>query len=312
MIENLEENKRGINSKDNFITYLNSNDDMQTLSLQKLLEYQNETFRVKPDQHLLSADEAVSFVNERGFIYFWPIKGVRFPSLWGAVAGERPVPNEHDDPGHITWEWKDRLLSQRRWYYGKILRKRATIISLKYAPHFYALSENYGSPEEDYLTLYEQGLLTQEARLVYETLLREGPLNTVALHKAAHFTSRESDGRFNKAITDLQADFKIMPIGVARAGAWNYAFIYEITARYHPELLDLAQQIGENQARLELTKLYFLSLGAASQADLRRLFGWRPQLIHRAINSLIQSGVLIDGIEIEGQAGEYLALPELL
>lgn len=285
---------------------------MSTIPQHRLLEYQNNTFRFKPGQRISSPDEAVNYVNERGFIFFWPINGMRLPSLWGAVAGDRPVPNEHDDPGHITWDWKDRLLSQRRWYYAKVLRKKATIISLAYAPHFYALSENYGSPEEDYLTLYEQGRLTQEARLVYETILREGPLDTVALRKAAHMTSRESDARFNKAITDLQADFKIMPIGVARAGAWNYAFIYEITARYHPELLDQAHVIGENNARVELARLYITSLGAASQKDIERLFRWRPQPILRCLDALVQTGILVGEIGIENQPGEFYALPELI
>ena len=259
-----------------------------------------------------NAEEAVGFVHERGFIYFWPIKGVLLPSLWGAVAGDRPVADQHDDPGHITWGWKDGLLGQRRWYYAKVLRKKATIISLEYAPHFYALSENYGSPEEDYLTLYEQGLLTQEARQVYEALLQEGPLNTVALRKAARLTSRESDGRFNKAITDLQADFKVMPVGVARAGAWNYAFIYEITARHHPELLDQAQEIGENLARQTLAELYFRSLGAATQKDLGRLFGWRPIQTQRSITASVQAGNLVGGVEIENQPGEYFCVPGLV
>ena len=52
------------------------------------------------------------------------------PSLWVAVAGDRPVPDEHDDPGHVTWGWKDGLLGKRRWYYGRVLRKRNTFISL--------------------------------------------------------------------------------------------------------------------------------------------------------------------------------------
>jgi hypothetical protein len=285
---------------------------MGTISWQRIQEYQRDTFRYKPGQRLRNVEEAVSFVSERGFIFFWPIHKVCLPSLWGAVAGNRPVPNAHDDAGHITWEWKDSLLNQRRWYYAKVLRKKATIISLEYAPHFYALSENYGSPEEDYLTLYEQGRLSQESRQVYETILREGPLDTVALRKAARLTGRESDSRFTKAITDLQADFKIMPIGVARAGAWNYAFIYEITARYYPELIVFAQHIGENQARQALASLYFRSLGAASQKDLERLFNWRPQHTLHSLNSLVQAGTLVGGIKFENQPGEYFALPELL
>ena len=29
---------------------------------------------------------AVKFVDARGYTFFWPIKGVEFPSLWTAVA----------------------------------------------------------------------------------------------------------------------------------------------------------------------------------------------------------------------------------
>ncbi len=285
---------------------------MPTLTQQRLDEYQFDTFRLLPGRRLHSAADAVAYVNERGFIYFWPITGIHLPSLWTAAAGDRPVADQHDDPGHVTWGWKDGMLGQRCWYYAKVLRKKATLISLEFAPHFYALSENYGSPEEDYLTLYEQGHLTQEARQVYETLLQEGPLDTVALRKAARLASRESDSRFNRAITDLQADFKVMPIGVARAGAWNYAFIYEITARYHPELLDQAQQIGENQARQTLAELYFRSVGAATQRDLIRLFGWRPAQAARSLDALAQAGVLVHGVVVEGQSGEHIGLATLL
>jgi len=61
-------------------------------------------------------EEAIRYVNERGFIYFWPINGILLPSLWEAVSGDRPVPNEHDDPGHVTWGWKDSLLGKHVWY----------------------------------------------------------------------------------------------------------------------------------------------------------------------------------------------------
>lgn len=194
---------------------------MPTISSQHLQQYREKTFRLRANLHLHSKEEAIDYVNERGFIFFWPIKGVVFPNLWQAVAGDRPVADQHDDPGHITWGWKDSLLGQRQWYYAKILRKKATIIALHTAPYFYALSENYGAPEDDYLTLYEQGKLTLEARQIYETLLNEGPLDTIALRKAIRMTNRVSDSRFNRAIADLQADFKVLPVGVARAGAWN-------------------------------------------------------------------------------------------
>src|SRR5512139_1191079 len=137
------------------------------ISAKMLENYRARTYCSLPGTRLHSKEAAIDFVNRRGFVYFWPINEVVMPSLWAAVAGDRPVADAHDDPGHVTWGWKDELLSSRVWYYAKVLRKRATMISLEMAPYFYALTDNYGSPEEDYLTLYQQGRITQEAKAVF-------------------------------------------------------------------------------------------------------------------------------------------------
>ena len=284
---------------------------MSTLPFEHIRSYRARTFGLLPGRRLTSQEEAITYVNERGFIFFWPITGVTLPNLWTATSGDRPVADSHDDPGHVTWGWKDGLLGQRRWYYAKILRKKATIIALDVAPYFYALSENYGSPEDDYLTLYEQGRLTLEAKVMYEALIDKGPLDTVALRRAIRMTSQESDSRFNRALTDLQADFKILPIGVADAGAWHYAFIYDIVARHYPELPDQAHPIRENEARLKLAELYFRSLGAAQISELARLFGWPPADVNRAVQALEEAGIVIRGLEVENWLGEWVGLSEL-
>ncbi len=126
---------------------------MLTIPPDRIQAYRDRTFRLTAELRLQARDEAVQFVKERGFVYFWPISGIVFPSLWAAVAGDRPVADAHDDPGHVTWGWKDALLGGSAWYYAKVLRKKATMISFDLLPSFYALSENYGAYEEDYLTL---------------------------------------------------------------------------------------------------------------------------------------------------------------
>jgi len=274
--------------------------------------YRLRTFRLLPGQRLKSPQEAVEFVNERGFVYFWPITGVTLPSLWSAVAGDRPVADAHDDPGHITWGWKDERLGGKDWYYAKVLRKKATMISFEIAPYFYALTENYGAPEEDYLTLYEQGRLTQESKTVYEALLDEGPLDTVALRRVAHMSSPSSEGRFNRAITDLQADFKVVPVAVTQAGAWHYAFAYDIVARHYPDLPEQAHAIQENQARQKLAERYLRSVGAAQIRDLTRLFGWRLAEAEQAVSRLAGQGILRTGLQLEKQPGEWIVLAELV
>lgn len=282
---------------------------MPSIDPKRLQSYRHETFRLGRTKRLFSQSQARKYVDERGFIYFWPVKGIDLPSLWTAVAGDRPVADAHDDPGHVTWGWKDSALPKRIWYYAKVLRRRATIISLDLAPHFYALTDNYGSPEEDHLIAYEEGRLTLAAKNIYEALLSQGALDSISLRKAAHMTSAK-ESEWNRALEDLQMDFKILPVGVAQAGAWKYAFIYEVTARHYPELPEQARHISEAAARARLLERYFASVGAAQAKDVNKLFGWSPELTQRALRGMIESGSL-RAAEHPEHAGEWLARPEV-
>ena len=234
------------------------------------------------------------------------------PSLWAAVAGNRPVANSHDDPGHITWGWKDESLGKRCWYYGKILRKKATMIDLAVAPYFYALSENYGDPEEDVLIQYHEGHLTQEAKSIFEAILDNGPLDTIAIRRITRMTSKESNSRFDRAIALLQSNFKILPVGISDAGAWRYAFIYDLVHRYFPEIPAAARKISERAAREKLTELYFLSIGAAQLRDITRLFQWQKPEATRVLQNLVAADKIISNLENDQHAGEWFALPKLV
>mgnify|MGYP006285586423 CR=1 FL=1 len=283
---------------------------MPTLNLDRLQAHRATTYRL--NRPVRSEDEAVTFVNERGFIFFWPIKGAELPSLWVAVAGDRPVPNEHDDPGHVTWRWKDALLDKRRWYYAKVLRRKATMISLELAPCFYALSRNYGDPESDYLQQYMDGALSREAKLIYEALLREGPLHTVALRKATRMAGKKRNYRFNRGLAELQTDFKILPVGTAEAGAWRYAYVYDCVHRHFPALPSKARPIGLRDARETLARRYFASVGAAQRRDVRKIFWWDTPQLEQTLNRLIEAGFVQAGLIHPTYSGEWLALTELV
>lgn len=286
------------------------NPPMPSIDLKKLNTHRTRTFNLPPSKRVSTPAQALTFINKRGFVYFWPIKGIDLPNLWTAVAGDRPVADQHDDPGHITWGWKDNALDKKIWYYAKILRKKATMISLDIAPYFYALSENYGSPEDDYLLAYEEGQLSQAAKLVYETLLKEGSLNTIDLRRAAKLANAK-DSEFNKALEVLQADFKILPVGVSEAGAWKYSFIYEIVPRHYPDLPEQAHHIKQSEARRKLVELFFESVGAAPEGDLNKLFRWKKELTAHTISSLVEKRTLVESKHPK-QKGKWLALPKLV
>jgi len=285
---------------------------MSSLDIKRLNSLRARTFRLTRSLRITTPARALEFVDERGFTFFWPVKGIALPSLWTAVAGDRPVADEHDDPGHVTWGWKDSSLDKHIWYYGKILRRKGTFVSLKVVPYFYALSENYGDIEQDHILSYEAGHLTLAAKLVYDVLLKEGKMNTIDLRRAAHLTSKSSDAEFTRAVDDLQADFKILPVGVAEAGAWHYAYQYDLTARTFSDLPERARRIGEAEARQKLLYLFFRSVGAAQLRDVTRLFGWPVELIRRAVDKLVQNGLLIEGVAHPEKSGDWLAIPELV
>jgi len=282
---------------------------MPTLNLKRLHSHRARTFNLPPFRPLSTPAQALRFVEARGFVYFWPIKGIDLPALWTAVAGERPVADKHDDPGHVTWGWKDRALDKKIWYYGKILRRKATMISLAAAPYFYALSENYGSPEEDYLIAYQEGRLTQSAKQIYETLLERGALNTIDLRRLAKLANAK-ESEFNKGLEQLQSDFKILPIGVSEAGAWRYSHIYEIVTRHFPDLPEQARTISESQARTKLLELYFASVGAAQLRNVTKLFGWTKEIADRTVNKLVEKELLAKASHPKHE-GEWLTVKNL-
>jgi hypothetical protein len=282
---------------------------MLNLDLERLSALRARTYRLPPEKTVSGPTEALDFVNERGFIYFWPISGIEFPSLWTAVAGKRPVADEHDDPGHVTWGWKDNSLDKKIWYYAKILHRKATFVSLEIVPYFYALSENYGSPEEDHILAYEEGHLTLAAKQMYDALLEKGSLNTIDLRKAAHLQNAK-ESEFNRALEDLQKDLKILPVGIAEAGAWHYAYRYDLTVRQFPDLPEQAHLIGEAEARQKLAMLYMQSVGAAQIRDLAKLFGWPLEVVKRTVDKLILDARLVE-TEHPQHPGTWLALTDL-
>ncbi len=285
---------------------------MPTIPLEQIQSYRQKTYRLDPDRRLKTKEQAVEFVNERGFVHFWPIQGALLPSLWMATVGDRPVPNDHDDPGHITWSWKDEMLNKKVWYYARLLKKRNSFISLDFVPNFYALSPNYGDPYNDYLDQYQAGLMTLETKLVYEALLKEGSLDTISLRKAARLSNPESTSRFNRALDTLQYEFKALPVGIAEVGAWKYSFIYDLTHRFYPDLPEKARPISEGAARQNILRQYLLSVGAASVRDIQRLFGWRPEETQRSVHHLVQENFASEQVSISGLPGEYIVLTELI
>ena len=254
-----------------------------------------------PEHRVQTVDEARAFVERVGFCFLWPIKGIEMPSLFHAIAGrEKSVPNKHNDPDlSKCWGWKDGALGKRWWYYGKLLRRKATLVSLDLLPAFYACSANYGSLD-DYVDEYRAGTMTAEAKRVYEALLEHGPLDTVRLRREAHMAAQGAKSRFERALVELQVGLKVLPIGVAEAGAWRYAFVHELLQRHYPDLPLQAREIPRSEARRTLIAGYLENVAVTDRRMLGRVFHvlrWSKRDVDATLSALLSEGVLCEIVD---------------
>jgi hypothetical protein len=265
---------------------------MPTLTKHDVIDRREVRYRRRMNLRVTTQEQAVEFVNDVGFAFLFPIQGVEMPSLWDAIAGRKmPTTNKHSGYEiERTWGWKDESLDKKWWYYGKLLRRKATLVSLDFLPNFYALSENFGDYEHDYLEEYRIGAMSSEAKQVYEALLKNGALDTVRLRREARLSSEANKPRFEKALTELQTGLKVLPVGIAPAGAWRYAFIYEILPRWYADVPDRARKIDRAEARAAILDQYLRNVIASPLSNAGRLFGWKSIETQQAAERLTAEG----------------------
>ncbi len=275
---------------------------MRVLTKSAISSAREVRYRRRMNLRVKTQEEAIEFVNDVGFSFLFPIQNVEMPSLWDAIAG-RVVRTSASHSGYEierTWGWKDSALDQRVWFYGKLIRDKATLVSLDFLPNFYALSENYGDYEHDYLEEYKAGTLTAEAKSIYEALLKHGALDAIRLRRESHLSSDSAKGRFDKALTDLQTGLKVIPVGVAPVGAWKYAFIYEILPRWFPHIPDRARKIGRADAKRAIIDQYLKNVIASTPQSIARVFGWKLIEMQQMIGELANVGKVSIDVKVNG------------
>lgn len=283
---------------------------MSEYSLDQVKALRDLHYHRTPELRVHTEEEALAFVNEIGFCFLFGAQSVEIPTLWAAICGERrPLPRHHHDPDlGRAWSWKDSLPARGAIYYGKLLRGKPTLVSLDLLPTFYALSPNYGEID-DYLTQYEEGNLSVEAKNVYEVLLREGAMATSRLRQLAGLSGGGANARrFERAIADLQMEFKIVKVGTSDANRWGYAYVYDLFLRRFPDVPALARKISTGDAMDALLLRYLRNVVAQTERAARRLFRWDGWEWDRLIERLRERKLIRRDVRVEGLRSPCLAL----
>lgn len=218
---------------------------------------------------------ALRFVNAMGFCYAFTSGPGDLPGLFD-VLDTKSI----NRMWSWVWQWKDELASRRRVFYGRLVRRKPTLISLAYMPHFFVLTGNVGEPD-DYLQAYREGRLGMLARDVYEYLHRHGPCSTWVLRR--HFISgRGPSGPLQRALVALQERCLIAKVGESEG---SFSYIWDTFDRWMPQAVRAAGRVTSDAAATTLLERYLRTVGAAPERVASTLFDWSPVLFRRAMDA---------------------------
>ena len=239
--------------------------DALPVSFAAIEAHRDDVYHRRPEARLHSVEAAGRWVDAVGFAFVFSNRDFDMPTLWNAVDGSRRTGPDtfHERSVGLVWDWKDALPVQRRAFYAKLLRGKPMLVSLACAPSFYALTDNFGDPD-DYLAEYEAGTLTLEAKKVYEALLAHGQAaSTGVLRRAAGLEGKSNVGRFDRAIAQLQRSMRIAKVGISDANRWGYSYVYDLLPRAYPQIPEAARSLGRREAMNALLRQHLQNVGAA-------------------------------------------------
>jgi hypothetical protein len=242
--------------------------------------------QVTAHYHISTKRQALGFIGTVGFCYaFTPGPG-GLPGLFEVLDTR-----SDDVRWSWAWDWKEALPTAKRAYYGRVIARKPTFISMEFLPSFFALTGNVGEAD-DYARLYDEGRLSAMGRRVYELVARCGPMTTRQIRAEVEPNRRGSSARLLRALAELQNLFLLARIGEVGDNPGNYAYVWDAFVRWLPDVVAGAAGITHRVAAAAVLGQYVRIAGAPRPADAAALFAWGPHVLATAIADLQDRGVL--------------------
>ncbi len=148
-----------------------------------------------------STEDAAGFVEDVGFALLFPTDRPTAPSLWEAVAGPdaTPFPHGMGTGESMVWALKDLLPEAVLAWYGRFVRRRASLLSPALLA---ALYPGRGAPED-----HRAAVLPPEAHRIGDALAA-GPLPSSALRALVGHR-----GGYDRAINQLHEQLLVTSAG---------------------------------------------------------------------------------------------------
>ena len=201
------------------------------------------------------------------------------------------------------WPWKDELAEAKKLYYGKLLVKKPTFVSMKMLPVFYATFGRAGETD-DHREDVRAGRLSDLGRRVVEYVQHHGETQKKRMRADLGIESKEGRGDLERAIEELQRLMYLARVKAVGERSDDYNYTYDLFVRRYPETVKAAERLGSSDATALLLRRLLALAGGVTPRQVQRLFDWENDRAKKAIDKLTTDGgaVLVDGT---------LVLPEI-
>ena len=188
---------------------------------------------------------------------------------WGwqeAPPYETPVRWHTEDPETDPWEWRMRVLDERKDIaYGKFFFKKTGYITRNWYPCFLAVRRGGTSFDE----AYEDGTISHFAKRIYEVVTSYGTLPSHAIKQLAGFSKEDKSG-FERALVELQMRMFLTTCGrqqkMSQKGeeyGWSSAVFCTTEQFFGDDVFEEAAKISAEEA-FERISLQILKLNSSA------------------------------------------------
>ncbi|MBE5770139.1 MAG: hypothetical protein E7336_02070 [Clostridiales bacterium] len=217
-------------------------------------------------QGLLSAGFSMGGGNAKGIFALIPYDWTQQDAL------DTPVKWHTGDPDTDPWEWRMRVLEERRDIaYSKLFFKISGFITQAWYPLFFAVRRNGESFEE----AYERGSISHMAKRIYEIISGQ---DEIALHqiKSLGRFAKEDKSAFDRAMIELQMRMFITTCGRMQKKnqrgedyGWNSTVFTTVEAFWEKRGL-LLPALDPQESHEKIRQQILLLNPAAEEKNIRR------------------------------------------
>lgn len=245
--------------------------------------------KVRKGHRVRNAAQLVQLIDALGFAFAFTLR-----------TGDAPIPACFDhlsttDEGRKwgwMWGWKDELAEQKKLYYGMLLARKPTFVSLAMLPTFYATFGRAGEAD-DHVEDVRAGRLSDVARRIIDFLAQNGETQTKRMRAELGITSKEGRAAYGKAIDEVQRLMYVARVRAVGEGREAYNYTYDLFVHRYPETVKAAERISSGDATAALLERTLTLAGAVTLKQLLRLFDWDESVAERAVVRLEGSKKLV-------------------